>query len=197
MMNIKKVFKENTVASILFILVVFYILYMLYKYLNSRGMGGMEMMGSNVNPAYVSGNSGGGGGGSGNSGRGSVRPSEPLGQNEVFSSAKGINTTMQGIPSSCGGNKTNITNPTELLPKDSNAGWAQLNPSGQGMLANINLLKAGYNIGIDTIGSSLRNANLQIRSEPPNPQSNVSIWNQSTISPDFLRVPLEIGSGNQ
>ena len=198
MVNIKKVFKENTVASILFILVVFYILYMLYKYLNSRGMGGMEMMyGSKISPAYVSENSG-GGGHSGGGGGGGVRPSEPLGQNEVYSSAKGINTTMQGIPSSCGsGNKTNITNPAELLPKDSNAGWAQLNPSGQGMLANINLLKAGYNIGIDTIGSSLRNANLQIRSEPPNPQSNVSIWNQSTISPDFLRVPLEIGSGNQ
>ena len=69
-----------------------------------------------------------------------------------------------------------------------------MNPSGKGELANINLLRAGYHIGIDTIGESLRNANLQIRSEPPNPQIYVGPWNQSTITPDFMRPPLEIGS---
>lgn len=191
MVNIKKTLKENSVASILLILVVLYILYMLYKYLNSRGGSGMETMNSEQNPAY--GGSRNGGGSKNNAG---VRAAEPLGQNEVFSSAKGIQTTMQGIPSSCG-NKANITNPSELLPKDTNAGWAQLNPSGQGMLSNINLLKAGYNIGIDTISGSLRNANLQIRSEPPNPQQNVSIWNNSTITPNFQNVPLEIGQGPQ
>jgi hypothetical protein len=88
----------------------------------------------------------------------------------------------------------NIQNPADLLPKDTNSQWAHLNPTGQGELANINLLRAGYHIGIDTIGESLRNANLQIRSEPPNPQLNVGPWNQSTITPDFLRPPLEIGS---
>ena len=50
---------------------------------------------------------------------------------------------------------------------------------------------------IDTVGQSLRNANLQIRSEPPNPQLNVGPWNQSTIESDFLRPPLEIGCGSQ
>jgi hypothetical protein len=83
------------------------------------------------------------------------------------------------------------------LPKDSNSQWAQLNPSGKGELANINLLKAGYHIGIDTIGQTLRNANLQIRSEPPNPQLYVGPWNLSTIEPDFLRPPLELGQGIQ
>jgi hypothetical protein len=83
------------------------------------------------------------------------------------------------------------------LPKDNNGEWAQLNPSGKGELANVNLLKSGYHIGIDTVGQSLRNANLQIRSEPPNPQLNVGPWNQSTISPNLLAVPLEIGSGSQ
>jgi len=43
----------------------------------------------------------------------------------------------------------------------------------------------------------LRNANLQIRSEPPNPQLSVGPWNQSTITPDFLRPPLELGQGVQ
>lgn len=113
-----------------------------------------------------------------------VKPSES-GNNEVFASVSGIQTSTQGIPSSC--NKPNIQNPADLLPKDSNNGWAQLNPSGKGDLANVNLLKAGYHIGIDTIGQTLRNANLQIRSEPPNPQLNVGPWNLSTIEPDFMR----------
>ena len=102
---------------------------------------------------------------------------------------------MPGLPSSC--SKPNVQNPAELLPNDSNSQWAQLNPSGKGDLGNINLLKAGYHIGIDTIGQSLRNANLQIRSEPPNPQLNIGPWNQSTIEPDFMRPPLEIGAGGQ
>ena len=41
------------------------------------------------------------------------------------------------------------------------------------------------------------NANLQIRSEPPNPQLYVGPWNQSSIEPDFMRPPLNIGSGPQ
>jgi hypothetical protein len=125
----------------------------------------------------------------------SVQPAQPLGENEVFASANGATTSMPGLPSSC--SKPNVQNPAELLPNDSNSQWAQLNPSGKGDLGNINLLKAGYHIGIDTIGQSLRNANLQIRSEPPNPQLNIGPWNQSTIEPDFMRPPLEIGAGGQ
>ena len=66
---------------------------------------------------------------------------------------------------------------------------------GAGDLKNVNLLQAGYHIGIDTVGQSLRNANLQLRSEPPNPQLNVGPWNNTTIEPDFNRRPLEIGCG--
>ena len=39
----------------------------------------------------------------------------------------------------------------------------------------------------------LRNANLQLRSEPPNPQVKVSPWLQTTIETDTNRRPLEIG----
>jgi hypothetical protein len=100
-----------------------------------------------------------------------------------------------GLPSSC--NKNASQNPADLLPKDTNSQWAQLNPAGKGDLANVNLLKAGYHIGIDTVGQTLRNANLQIRSEPPNPQINVGPWQNSTIEPDFLRSPFELGQGGQ
>lgn len=90
-----------------------------------------------------------------------------------------------------------VMNPAELLPRDANSEWAQLNPRASGDFENVNLLRAGYWNGIDTVGSSLRNANLQVRSEPPNPQSPVSIWNNTTISPDLMRVPLEVGQGCQ
>jgi hypothetical protein len=90
-----------------------------------------------------------------------------------------------------------IQNPSDLLPSDGNSQWAQLNPAGQGDLANINLLKAGYHIGIDTVGQTLRNANLQIRSEPPNPQVNTGPWNLSTITGDTMRPSLELGCGPQ
>jgi hypothetical protein len=66
-----------------------------------------------------------------------------------------------------------------------------------GLAMAVNLMKAGSIIGINTVGSSLRNANLQVRSEPPNPQLNVGPWNNTTIAPDLMRVPLEIGCGGQ
>jgi len=85
---------------------------------------------------------------------------------------------------------------TDLLPKDAaNSRWAQLNPAGQGDVSDQNFLTAGYHIGVDTVGSSKKNANLQLRSEPANPQVNVSPWNQASITPSDVgnRQPLEIG----
>jgi hypothetical protein len=81
---------------------------------------------------------------------------------------------------------------TELLPKDGNSVWAQQNPMGPGSLKGKNFLSAGALVGINTVGQSMKNANLQLRSEPPNPQVPISIFNNSTIEPDFNRRPLEI-----
>lgn len=82
--------------------------------------------------------------------------------------------------------------PEDLLPKDAaNSAWAQANPAGMGDVKDQNFLTAGYHIGVNTTGQSLRNANMQLRSEPPNPQFRVSIWQQSTIDPDLARRPLE------
>ena len=46
-------------------------------------------------------------------------------------------------------------------------------------------------IGADTVASSLRIANYDIRSAPPCPITNVGPWNLSTVYPDLLRRPLE------
>ena len=80
----------------------------------------------------------------------------------------------------------------QLLPNDAaNSAYAQVNPSGQGDADSANYLTAGSIIGINTVGTSNRNANLQVRSEPPNSQLKVSPWNQTTIDPDLSRRPLE------
>lgn len=122
-----------------------------------------------------------------------VEPSLPLGQNESYSSVTGIGSpaASSSVQPSCA--RQPVANPEDLLPRDDNSQWAQLNPRGVGDLNNVNLLQAGFWNGINTVGSSLRNANLQIRSEPPNPQSQVSPWMNTTIEPDMMRLPLEIG----
>jgi hypothetical protein len=123
-----------------------------------------------------------------------VKPSAPLGENEGPASVKGMKSRDAGL-TNC--SKQSMQDPASLLPKDENSEWARLNPSGNGSLENVNLLKSGYHIGIDTIGNTLRNANLQVRSEPANPQTNVGPWNNTTIQPDMMRVPLELGCGPQ
>lgn len=83
----------------------------------------------------------------------------------------------------------------DLLPKDAaDSKWARINPSGGGNVGDQNYLTAGYHVGVNTVGQSLRNANLQLRSEIPNPQNAVGPWLISTIEPDLRQNTLEIGS---
>jgi hypothetical protein len=128
-----------------------------------------------------------------------VRPSAPMGQNETYKAVGPAEdpTNAYGL----GGNQfpndcfpKDQLNPAELLPGDANSTWAQVAPNGQGELGDMNFLSSGYHTGINTVGSSLRNANLQLRSDPPCPQVVVSPWLQTTITPDLSRLPMEIGS---
>ena len=127
------------------------------------------------------------------------KPAEPLGDNEVYTSVSNFNPTEDG-PTGLSNNQypkdcypKDQLSPAELLPGDANSTWAQVNPAGQGSLGDQNFLNAGFHTGVNTVGQTLRNANLQLRSEPPNPQVKVSPWLQSTIEPDTNRKPLEIG----
>lgn len=88
-----------------------------------------------------------------------------------------------------------VANPKDLLPNDENSQWAALNPStaNKGDMMP-DLLKAGQHIGLDTVGQSLRNANLQLRSDPVISKGDSGPWNQSTIEADYGRVPLELGA---
>jgi hypothetical protein len=61
------------------------------------------------------------------------------------------------------------------------------------ILANQNYLDPRGQIGYpETVGGTLRNANLQLRSEPANPRDPVSIWNLSTITPELMRPSFEL-----
>lgn len=86
-----------------------------------------------------------------------------------------------------------VANPSELLPKDVNSQWASLNPSSQNSPQTPDLLQAGYHIGLDTVGQTMKNPNLQLRSDPIINKADVGPWNNSTVEPDLLRQPLEVG----
>ncbi len=67
--------------------------------------------------------------------------------------------------------------------------------SAESILSGQNFLDPRAQIGYpETVGGTLRNANLQLRSEPPNPREPISIFNLSTIVPDTMRPAFEIGS---
>jgi hypothetical protein len=109
-------------------------------------------------------------------------------KNNNFMAVSGV--ASQTPQNSCNAQPT--LNPSELLPNDKNSEWANINPASND-LKNLNLLNPQEVIGINTVGSSLRNANLQVRSEPAIPKANVGPWNASTIEADSFRRPLEIG----
>ena len=119
-----------------------------------------------------------------------VEPSEPLGDNEDYNSVPAGNKGRNNLPSEC--YPKDVLSSADLLPADADSKFAQANPNGQGSLQDKNFLTAGFHVGVNTVGQSLRNANRQLRSEPPNPQVKVSPWLQTTIEPDLNRRPLEI-----
>ena len=82
--------------------------------------------------------------------------------------------------------------PDSLLPRDNNKSW-QKNASGAGAFNGINMLKSGDLIGINTVGSSMKLANYQIRVDPIIQKMPTGPWNQSSVEPDPYRNGVEIG----
>jgi hypothetical protein len=120
--------------------------------------------------------------------QGGIRAAAPAGQNSGPADISGIaGTQVQG-----GGASTQNIDPAELLPSDANSGWTGV--QGNGDMGGPDILSAGHLQGINTVAGTLRNPNLQLRSEPPNPRGNTGPWLASTIETDTQRRPLEIGS---
>ena len=174
-MNLGKLMKKMSTSHYIFLFLVVAFVFLLYNYDSAKSMFSEKYSGNHaLKPATVD-------------------NSDELNDYDL----NGNYTAVQNVSNDSVPNNVPSIDPSELLPKDTNSQWAQLNPTGSGDLQNVNLLRSGYHMGIDTIGNSLRNANQQLRSEPANPQLNVGPWNNTTISPDTMRVPLEIGQGGQ
>ena len=101
--------------------------------------------------------------------------------NQQYSSANNLTTTNQDMSKDC--DNKSITQASDLLPNSTNNSLSNLNPNNDNSsLQSVNLLNAGYHIG--TVSQSLRNANLQLRSDPSVPTNDVGPWNNTTIAPD-------------
>lgn len=192
-MKLAKIFgkKQNKVMNIVLILGVVVIIGLLYRYNGQKGLKLDMMTGKNVfsstekleQPASDAAPAG-----QAPESVGSVAPVSTT-DGEQFLGVKGMSSGAKP-DKSC--NNQQMMDPKELLPKDGNNEWSSIAPSKD--LKNVHMLNAGHHIGINSVGSSLRNANLQIRSEPVIPQSNVGPWNNTTIEPDNMRRALEIGA---
>lgn len=186
-MNFGKMMKKLDKSHIVMIVAALALGYAFFNYSSTKSLLTDNMEGSNSNNASASTASA---PTVAHASNGAPQPSAPIGENSQPAKVSGINTTTPTAQSFTQG----VTiNPAELLPKDQNNEWSKLNPTGTKDLQGINLLSAGHHIGQSV--SSLRNANLQLRSEPANPvmQPGACPWNQSTIQPDTTRRPLEIG----
>lgn len=71
-----------------------------------------------------------------------------------------------------------------FLPKETNKDWFEVMPEPISV-KNRHLINTSRPIGVNTIGTSLRNASYDIRGSPPCPKFVVSPWLQSTIEPDY------------
>ena len=120
-------------------------------------------------------------------------PNNQLTNEDTFlkNSSENVDASTNGLPVNLF--PQNQLTPSELLPKDTNSIYSQMNPS-QCDLQEKNFLEAGYHVGISTHGQANPIPNLQIRSDPIIPPRNVSPWSQSTKQPDTNRRFFEIGS---
>jgi len=78
-----------------------------------------------------------------------------------------------------------IFNSQNYLPneKSVNPDWFDVVPDAISV-KNRHLINVSKPMGINTIGTSLRNPSYDIRGSPPNPKFVISPWLQSTIEPD-------------
>jgi hypothetical protein len=115
-------------------------------------------------------------------------------QNEMPSKPANMNTQEQKNTQNAALDNSltqNVSDSSELLPKDKE-GWGEMAP--------MNEVSDGLQ-GMSFVGTRgenqvMRNANLQIRSEPANPVGGTGPWMHSTIEADKFRRPLEIGTSS-
>ena len=93
----------------------------------------------------------------------------------------------------CGSNQNcepeDLFDVDKYLPQEVNDDWFDVMPEPISV-KNRHLINITKPIGINTIGTSLKNANYDLRAAPANPKMTVSPWLQSSIEPDVNLKPL-------
>jgi len=92
------------------------------------------------------------------------------------------------VSGSCGSGNSVSTN---LLPKKPTDATGPAAGFEFAPLQGVNFLTAEQKIGIDSIHSSLRNANHSFREDPHIPKTSVGPWMNSTIDPDPTRKTIQ------
>jgi hypothetical protein len=107
----------------------------------------------------------------------------------AFGPVAGPTADPSGAPADtvCDGMKRGTGLASSLLPREvaSEEDFGQFAPDD--ILKGQNFLEPRAQIGFpETVGGALRNANQQIRKDPPNPKEPF-VWNNSTIVPDLMQ----------
>jgi len=114
---------------------------------------------------------------------------------QIATSPKDSYFNMGGTcqPTDPGCSSGSVLQAPDLLPQDiGDNAWQETSPQAQGHITDQNFLESGHHSGINTVGQSLKNANRQLRSDPPIPKVNIGPWRNSTIDPDSNRKAFEI-----
>lgn len=177
----------NSIIAIFALLVLAYFINLVANYFSKKTKSGMESN-SNMDGVYNN---------SSSSSSSSSSPSSSS-SSSVQPTYSDNSVAYASVPSSssssgAGGSPNKSNDPSELLPKNNNA-WGGLIISKE--LKNKSFLEPAPSlIGIDTVlECNHRNANYQLRSDPPIQAGNVGPWNNSTISNCVNNVvPFELG----
>lgn len=111
----------------------------------------------------------------------------------VDESGAGFAAFKSSGKATCGSNQNcepeDLFDADKYLPQETNDNWfdVQKEPIS---VKNRHLINMTHHIGVNTVGSSLKNASLDLRGSPANPKFVVSPWNQSSIEPDTNQKPL-------
>lgn len=110
----------------------------------------------------------------------------PNDENSILHPAPYIKPPLMGAPCEKQESLGKLT-AEDLLPSNKKTLWSNVAPSVPTLKDKNFLVSNPSQLGINTVGQSMRNSNLQIRSEPTNPQVKVSPWMMSTIHPDTYK----------
>jgi hypothetical protein len=107
-----------------------------------------------------------------------------------LTSSTSSNPSPVDAPNPSGYGSSTTADPSDLLPKDVNREWAQLNPVGSSNIVGSDLLDSKAFIG--QVSQVKGIMNLDIRAAPPVEMiSGITPWNMSSYEPDINRTGIQ------